>query len=153
MKEKIFLWLNPNYTTKGIWKDTCAPMFISALFTIDKTWRKWRSLSHVWVTLCDPMNYTVHGILQARMLEWVAFPFSRRSSKPRDRTQVSCIAGGCFTSWATREAPRQDMEITEMSINRWMDKEDVMDLEITILSEVSQKEKDKYHMISLVCGL
>ena len=35
-------------------------------------------------TLCDPMDYTVHGILQARMLEWVAFPFSRGSSQPRD---------------------------------------------------------------------
>ena len=39
-------------------------------------------------TLCDPMNYTVHGILQARILERVAFPFSRGSSQPRDRTQV-----------------------------------------------------------------
>ena len=47
---------------------------------------------------------TVHGILQARILEWVAFPFSRRSSQPRDQTQVSHIAGGFFTSWATREA-------------------------------------------------
>ena len=55
-------------------------------------------------TLCDPMDYTVHGILQARMLEWITFPFSRRSSQPRDRTQVSRIAGGFFTSWATREA-------------------------------------------------
>ena len=54
-------------------------------------------------TLCDPVDYTVHGILQARILEWVAFPFSRGSSKPRDQTQVSCIAGGFFTSWATRE--------------------------------------------------
>ena len=44
-------------------------------------------------TLCDPIDYTVHGILQARILEWVAFPFSRGSSEPRDRTQVSCIAG------------------------------------------------------------
>ena len=44
-------------------------------------------------TLCDPINYTVHGILQARILEWVAFPFSRGSSQPRDRTQVSRIAG------------------------------------------------------------
>ena len=51
-----------------------------------------------------PMDYTVHGILQARILEWVAFPFSRGSSQPRDRIQVSCIAGGFFTSWATREA-------------------------------------------------
>ena len=50
------------------------------------------------------MDYTVHGILQARILEWVAFPFSRESSQPRDQTQVSHIAGGFFTSWATREA-------------------------------------------------
>ena len=55
-------------------------------------------------TLYDPTDYTVHGILQARTLEWVAFPFSRRSSQPRDWTQVSRIAGGFFTSWATREA-------------------------------------------------
>ena len=50
------------------------------------------------------MDYTVHGILQARILEWVAIPFSRGSSQPRDWTQVSLIASGFFTSWATREA-------------------------------------------------
>ena len=44
-------------------------------------------------TLCNTMDYTVHGILQARILEWVAFPFSRGSSQPRDLTQVSCIVG------------------------------------------------------------
>ena len=44
-------------------------------------------------TLCDPIDYTVHGILQARILEWVAFPFSRGSSQPRDWNQVSHIAG------------------------------------------------------------
>ena len=49
-------------------------------------------------TLCHLMDYTVHGILWARILEWVAFPFSRGSSQPRDQTQVSCIAGGFFTS-------------------------------------------------------
>ena len=54
--------------------------------------------------LCDPGDYTVHGILQARILEWVASPFSRGSSQPRDQTQVSRIVGGFFTSWATREA-------------------------------------------------
>ena len=54
--------------------------------------------------LCNPMDYTVHGILQPRILEWVALPFSRRSSQPRDRIQVSCIVGKFFTSWATREA-------------------------------------------------
>ena len=57
-------------------------------------------------TLCDPMNCSlpdssVHGISQARMLEWVAIPFSRGgSSQPRERTQVSCTAGGLFTIWA-----------------------------------------------------
>ena len=53
------------------------------------------------LTLCDPMDYTVHEILQARILEWVVFLLSRGSSQPRDRTQVSHIAGGFFTSWAT----------------------------------------------------
>ena len=56
------------------------------------------------LTLCDPMDNTVHGILQAGILDWLAFPFSRRSSQSRDWTQVSCIAGRFFTSWATREA-------------------------------------------------
>ena len=49
-------------------------------------------------TLCDSMDYTAHGILQARILEWVAVPFTRGSSQPKDRTQVSHIAGGVFTS-------------------------------------------------------
>ena len=49
------------------------------------------------LTLCDPVDYTVHGILQARILEWVAFPFSRVSSQPRDRTQISHIEGKFFT--------------------------------------------------------
>ena len=44
-------------------------------------------------TLCDPMDYMVHGMLQARILQWVAFPFSMGPSHPRDRTQVSPIAG------------------------------------------------------------
>ena len=57
------------------------------------------------LTLCDPMDYTVYGILQARMLEWVAGPFSRVSSQTRDQTQVSRIAGRFYTSWANREAP------------------------------------------------
>ena len=56
------------------------------------------------LTLCDPMDYSVHGILQDRILEWVAFPFSRGSSQPRDQIQVSCIEGGFFTSWTIREA-------------------------------------------------
>ena len=64
---------------------------------------------------CDPIDYSlpgpsVHGILQARILEWVAIPFSRGSSWPRDQTRVSCIRGGLwiagrfFTNWVTGEA-------------------------------------------------
>ena len=55
-------------------------------------------------TLRDPTNYTVHGILQARILEWVAYPFSRGYSQPRNQTRVSCTAGGFFTNRAMREA-------------------------------------------------
>ena len=51
-----------------------------------------------YLTLCDPMNYTVHGSLQARILESVAFPFFRRSSQPRDQTQVSHASGRFFTA-------------------------------------------------------
>ena len=92
------------------------------------------------LTLCHPMDYTVHGILQAKILEWVAVPFSRGSSqhrspalqedsspaeplgkpkntgvsslsllqgssRPRNYTSVSCLAGRFFTSLATREVP------------------------------------------------
>ena len=60
------------------------------------------------LTVCDRMDYSlpgssVHGILQARTLEWVAISFSRGSSQPRNQTQVSCIAGRFFTNWAIRE--------------------------------------------------
>ena len=53
--------------------------------------------------VCSPPGSSVHGILQARILEWVAIPFSRGSSWPRGQTQVSCIAERFFTDWATRE--------------------------------------------------
>ena len=60
------------------------------------------------LTLWDPMDYSppgsfVHGILQARILEWVAILFSRRSPWPRDQTRVSCMSGRFSTIWATRE--------------------------------------------------
>ena len=60
-------------------------------------------------TLCDPMGCSppgssVHGISQARILEWVAISFSRGSSRPKDWIWVSCIAGSLFTIWATRES-------------------------------------------------
>ena len=69
---------------------------------------KWNSLSCVRL-FATPWTI-VHGILQARILEWVAIPFSRGSSKPKDQTQVSCIAGRFFTSWATREWPKRNAQ-------------------------------------------
>ena len=108
---------------------------LTSIFWIWK-W-KWKSLSCL--TLCDPINHTVHGLLQAiilewvafhfrgfsqsrnwmqvypgckrilyqlshegspRIMEWVAYPFSSRSSRLRNQIRVSCIAGGFFTSWA-----------------------------------------------------
>ena len=59
-------------------------------------------------------SLVVHGILQARILEWVAFPFSRGSSQPRDQTQVSCIVGRFFTVWATREAQIVKVKVTQL---------------------------------------
>ena len=63
---------------------------------------KWKSLSHAQL-LATPWT-SPWTSLQARILGWVAVPFYRGSFQPRNRTQVSCIAGGFFTSWATREA-------------------------------------------------
>ena len=87
------------------------------LFSCQNTWRSvhsvaWKEKKESEVaqscpTLCDPMDCSppgssVHGIFQARILEWVAISFSRGSFQPRDRTHVSCTVGRCFTIWATR---------------------------------------------------
>ena len=58
-------------------------------------------------TGCSPPSSSVHGILQARIPEWIAIPFSRGSSRPRDWIQVSCIAGSFFTIWATGKSSRR----------------------------------------------
>ena len=70
--------------------------------------KKWSEVAQLCPTLWDPMDCSlpsssVHGIFQARVLEWVAISFSRESSRPRGRTQVSRIVGRRFTMWATRE--------------------------------------------------
>ena len=74
----------------------------------------WVLVAQLWLTLCDPMDCSlpgssVWGILQARILEWVAFSFSRTSSQPRDRTWVSSMASRFFTIWAIREAQTQSL--------------------------------------------
>ena len=66
-------------------------------------------VSQLCPTFCNPRDCSltgssVRGIFQARVLEWIAISFSRGSSQPRDGTRVSCIAGRCFTVWATKEA-------------------------------------------------
>ena len=85
------------------------------------------------LTLCNPMDCSppgspLHGILQARILERIATAFSRGSSWPRDQTQVSCIAGRFFTIWATGKSWRHYV--------KW-----------------NKSEKDKYPIISLICGI
>ena len=77
-------------------------LFVKAVYALVAQWCP---------TLCDPMDgsspdSSVHGILQARILEWVVISFSRRSSWSRDQTQVSHIVDKFFTFWATREAPK-----------------------------------------------
>ena len=92
------------------------------------------SCFQLYLTLCDPIDHSllgssVHGILQTRILEWVALPSSRGSSQPRDWTLISCvfyIAGGFFTTSTT-----------------WED---------IILSEINQSQKDKCCRIPLIGG-
>ena len=80
-------------------------------------------------TLCDPIDCVAHqasqsvGILQARLLEWVAIPFSRRSSQPKDQTHISCIESRFFTLWATREAQNSRVgpsQIINQVINKYL---------------------------------
>ena len=114
-----FISISPSNTTEVPWKQR---LYIYSVTSTDLHWAfvywkyiKCHNQANTWgyregvkvaqscLTLCNSMDYTVHGILLARILEWVAFPFSRGSFQPRDQTQVSCIAGVFFISWATRE--------------------------------------------------
>ena len=87
----------------------CATITLVADQHLPRELKKESEVAQSCLTLCNPVDCSppgssVHGILQARILEWVAISFSRGSSWPRDRTQASHIAGRCFTLWATREA-------------------------------------------------
>ena len=75
-------------------------------------------------TLCDPMDcslpgFSIHGIFQARTLEWVTISFSRRSSQPRDCTRVSLIVGRHFTVWATREILTHQGSLSHHGTTDW----------------------------------
>ena len=76
-------------------------------------------MSNSWQPVdCSPPSSSVHGILQARILEWVAISFSRGSSQPRDRTQASHIAGRCFNLCTTREALKYKNTVSQKTYYR-----------------------------------
>ena len=83
--------------------------FVDLFYMCAYIWKVKMLVSQSCLTFCDhtdrsPPGSSAHGILQARILEWVAILFFRGSSLPRDGTWASCIAGRFFTIWATREA-------------------------------------------------
>ena len=88
-----------SFHPQGGWIHGCMTCGYKGLTVLNKC-EKWVLVTQSCPTLC---NSSVQGILQARILEWVAFPFSRGSPQPWDQTQVSCIGGRACTNWATRE--------------------------------------------------
>ena len=105
--EYWFSWLS-RYSCQWERLGGCLMQIHSALWGGGGSEVKWSEVAQSCPALCNLMDCSlsdssVHGIFQARILEWVAISFSRRTSWPRDRTRVSCIVGRCFTVWATRE--------------------------------------------------
>ena len=113
MEEKWKQWQTLfSWAPKSLWMVTTAMKLKDSCSLEEKLWQTECALvTQSCLTLCNPMDCSlpvssVHGILQARILEGVTIIFSRGSSWPRDRTQVSCIAGRFFAVWATKEAPK-----------------------------------------------
>ena len=96
MEEKLIRYSLPVGLTKPPFLEYDSSLVLISTFSCCEV-----KVTQLCPTLCDPMDYTVHGVLQAKILEWVAFPFFKVSSQPRDWTQVTHMAGGFFTSWAT----------------------------------------------------
>ena len=118
-KAAVLFSRGPSWPRDQTWVSCTAARFFTIWATRDtlpckgssQTWvrsYKWvspQSCPTLWDSMdCSPPGSSVHGIFQARILEWVAMPSSRGSFQPRDQTQISCIAAGFFTIWATREA-------------------------------------------------
>ena len=120
----VWLWANNSSSTTGInhlrgGKETQKPPH--PLPSLDGAWqlagsksREETEVAQSFSTLLDPMDRSppgssVHGILQARTLEWVAISFSRGSSQPRDLIWISSTAGRLFAVWATRESPSPEI--------------------------------------------
>ena len=66
---------------------------------------KWVKVAQLCPTVCDPLDCIIHGILQTTILEWVAYPFSRGFSQARNRTRISCMAGGFFYQLSSEGNP------------------------------------------------
>ena len=109
-KGNFFILLHANFIVQvqqKVYKDYKYDLLYTYL-------REYLLVTQSCLTLCNPMDHilpgsSVHGILQARILEWIAIPFSRGSSQPRDWTWVSHIRGRFFIIWATREAQQESI--------------------------------------------
>ena len=122
-------------------------MFIAAPFTIARTWKQPRcSSTNEWIKKL--WYISIHGILQARVLEWVAISFSRGSFQPRDRTRVSHSAGRCFTVWATREA-HNGILLSHKKEHIWVSSNE-LDETRAYYTEWSKSETNKYHILTYV---
>ena len=104
---------SPTLQFKSINSSTLGFLYSPTVTSIHDYWKNHSEVAQSCLTLCDHMNWgppgsSVLGILQARILEWVAISFSRGTSWSRDRIQFSRIAGRCINLWATREARSLD---------------------------------------------
>ena len=86
-------------------------------------------------TLCNPMDGTFQGIFWARILEWVAVPFSRGVSQPRDGIQVSHVAGGFFTNWATTLERLLDRMPNEQSMRKIIGKLNFIEIKFSAVQK------------------
>ena len=99
---------------------------------------------------CSLLGSPVHGILQARILAWIAVPFSRKSSWPRDGTQVSCITGRVFTLWATRHQTKRSLERLLVRYGKLSSGHRTGDQFPFQSQNPSTKECSNYHTIALI---
>ena len=125
----FFFWLSRSWIFLILWKMfffngqasfvcvcVCVVLKLEIFALYSKEHFEWKSLSRVQL-FATPWS-TVHGTLQTRILERIAFPFSRGSSQPGAQTKASCIAGGLFPSWAVGEALKDILK--EDIRSRWL---------------------------------
>ena len=129
------------------WHDLAA-----ACYTVDSLWKWNQKVSQSCLTLCDPMDL-VHATLQARILEWVAYPFSRGSSQPRNRTGVFCIADEFFTNWTMRKVDSLWLGLLPVSpvVASGHKKQRLTDAGGKC-TEIGRRETVKDHRLCLLCS-